>query len=228
MGSTGGIGCGAWVAAVEDGVEVGVVVHLELAVELEAAAAALDLGPQVEEAAEEIVVLLLEEGEAVAVAGAMRVAGGGPGNLFGGVETFEGEDGEAVEHGAGGLGVERGGWGLGAGCVEEVLVDLLDEVVAALVEGVDGVLDVGDVAVRGGGVAGAVFLVPEVEVGAVVGFGEGLEGGGRCGVWSGVGGVPELCPVELGGGEVFEGLMDFDAGGCGHESHCSSWGREVH
>ena len=68
--------------------------------------------------------------------------------------------------------MERGGGVLGAGGGEQQAVHGLDQVVAALVERVDGVLDPGDGGVAGGGVAGLVFLVPEIEVGAVVGEGE--------------------------------------------------------
>lgn len=93
-----------------------------------------------------------------------------------GVVDFEREDGEPVEDEAGSLGVEgREGVLLEAGTgepVEEPEVHLLDEIVAALVEAVDGVLVGGNGGVGGGWVAGEVLFVPEVEVGAVVGHGE--------------------------------------------------------
>jgi hypothetical protein len=106
--------------------------------------------------------------------------------LLFGVKDFEGEDGEAVDDEAGGLGVERSvGGGVSGG--EEDGVDLLDEVVAELVEAIDVVFDFGDVVVGGDGVAGLVFTVPEVEVGHVLAEDEAVEvAGGR---WGGSGGV---------------------------------------
>lgn len=52
--------------------------------------------------------------------------------------------------------------------LEEHGVDLLDVVVALLVELVDGVLDGGKAGVGGAGAAGLILLVPEVEVGAML------------------------------------------------------------
>jgi hypothetical protein len=105
------------------------------------------------------------------------------------VKDLEGEDGEAVDDEAGGFGVERGG-GVLREAADEESVELLDEVVALLVEGVDGVLDLRDGGVGGVGVAGGVLLVPEVEVGAVLGEEEGVERRVCCGGVGG-GGVPE-------------------------------------
>ena len=79
--------------------------------------------------------------------------------LLGGVEDFEGEDGEAVDDEAGGFGVERGG-GIGGGLLQEGGIDLFGEIVAELVEAVDVVLDIDDGVVGGVGVAGVVFAVP--------------------------------------------------------------------
>ncbi len=64
--------------------------------------------------------------------------------LLGGVEDLEREDGEAVEDEAGGFGVERRGGVLLAGLFEEGSIHDFDEIVAGLVERVDGVLDCGD------------------------------------------------------------------------------------
>ncbi len=68
---------------------------------------------------------------------------------------------------------------------EWVHVDV-DQVVAGLVEDVDRVLDLSDAGVGGAGFAGLVFLVPEVEVGAVIGEGNLDQG---CG-WAGPRGRP--------------------------------------
>ncbi len=62
----------------------------------------------------------------------------------------------------------RGAEGLSGESCEEGDVDLLGEVVAALVEAIDVVLDLDDGGVGGVGIAGFVFAVPEVVVGAVL------------------------------------------------------------
>ncbi len=54
--------------AVEDRVEGGVVVHLELAVELETAAAGEDVGPERVEAGREIITLFVQHSKAILVA----------------------------------------------------------------------------------------------------------------------------------------------------------------
>ena len=166
---------------------------LSLAVELEAAAAGEDVGPEGVEAGGEVGALFVQHGEAGLVA--LLVFGGGAVELLFGVEDLEREDGEAVDDQAGRLGVERRGGVVRGRVSRRAMVDLLGEVVAALVEAVDGVLDVGDGVVGGDGVAGGVFAVPEVEVGAVLvedelvegvgGAGAGAEGSWPCAVaWS--------------------------------------------
>ena len=62
------------------------------------------------EAGCEVVALLGEEGEAIAVAFLMAGGGTGAVDLFLGVKDFEREDGQAVDHEAGALGMEFGGW----------------------------------------------------------------------------------------------------------------------
>lgn len=83
---------------------------------------------------------------------------------------------------------------------------MLCEVVAALVDLVDGPFDQGDVAIGGVGGAGAVFGMPEVEVGAVLGE-DGRQGLAVL-VESGLG-VGVLMPEC--GGAVVEG-DNFDSG----------------
>jgi hypothetical protein len=51
---------------------------------------------------------------------------------------------------------------------DQLLVDLFDEVVPLLVEAVDRVFDLGNGVVRRVGASRRVFLVPEVEVGAML------------------------------------------------------------
>ena len=124
-------------------------------------------------------------------------------DFFLGVVELEGQDRKAVDHEAGGFGIQlslgRGGVrpeGVESG--EEFGVALLHEVVAELVETVDGALGFGEIVIGGLGGAGAVFDVPEVEVGAVLGE-DGVEeivAGGRMGL--------EVLVPE-GGGAVMEG-----------------------
>jgi len=52
--------------------------------------------------------------------------------------------------------------------IQQGPIDLLHEVVAELVQAVDRALGGGQRSVRGGGIAGLVLAVPEVEVGAVL------------------------------------------------------------
>ncbi len=100
--------------------------------------------------------------------------------LLFGVEELEREDGETVDDEAGRLGVQ------GRACVggrgfQQGEVELLDEVVAALVQAVDGALGGDDGGVGGVDVAGLVLAVPEVEVGAMLVEDELLKGRGGCG-----------------------------------------------
>ena len=95
--------------------------------------------------------------------------------FFGGVEELQREDREPVDDEAGSFGVEGSRDVLRACESEEVRVDSLDEVVALLVEAVDRVLDLGDAPVRGGRASRVVFLVPEIEVRAMLCVNDGEE-----------------------------------------------------
>ena len=145
---------------IEDGVEVGIVVHLELAVEAEAAGSGEDLGPETVEALGEVETLLVKNGEALAVALVMSFGGVLAVGFLGGVVDLEREDGQAVDDQPGRFGVERGVGVLVAGEHEEPLVDAFDEVVPALVDAIDRVLDLGDAVVGDVRAARFVFLVP--------------------------------------------------------------------
>ena len=111
---------------------------------------------------------------------AVLVLGGGAVELLLGVKDFEGEDGEAIDDEAGGLGVEWSG-GVGGRELEEGGVDSLDEIVAELVESIDVVFDLDDGGVGGVGIASVVFAVPEVVVGLMLIEDELVEGGGWLG-----------------------------------------------
>lgn len=164
---------------VQDGIEIGVVVHLELPVEAEAAASAENLRPEFAEALCQVGSLLGEDDQSIFVAVVVLVGCRGPMNLFGGVVDLERKDGEPIDDEAWGFGVERSIGVLGAGELEQELVDLLDEIVALLVEAIDSVLDLGDPGVGDVGAAGGVFFMPEIEVGEMLGTDESDEVGRR-------------------------------------------------
>ena len=90
---------------IEDGVELGVVIHLHLTVEFEAAFAGQDLLPKEVETVGEIAALLFENREAVLVAVTVGVGSGLPQGLFAGVVDLQGENREPVDDKAGRLGV---------------------------------------------------------------------------------------------------------------------------
>ena len=125
--------------------------------------------PEPIEAGGEVVALLPEEVEAGEVALAEGLGGGGAAGLLGGVVELEGEDREPVDDEAGGFGVERRGGVLRPGGGDQHPVHGFDQVVARLVEDVDGAFEPANAGVGGIGLADLVFLVPEVEVSAVMG-----------------------------------------------------------
>jgi len=169
------------ILAVEDWIEIWIVVHLHLAIKFKAAFALDDLCPKALQTEGKVGALFFEEGKAAEISFAVSFGRGVAVSFFAGVIDLQGEDGETIEDEAGGLGVEGGRTVLvHAGVVEPVeepLVHLFDEIVAALIEGVDGVLVGGYGGVGGGGVAGQILFVPEVEVGSVVLHGELAEVG---------------------------------------------------
>jgi hypothetical protein len=83
------------VIGIKHGIESWIVVHLELPIELEAAAVLEDILPELGEAAGEIVALLGQHGQPFAVA--LAVLRRGAVELLGGVKDLEREDGEAVD-----------------------------------------------------------------------------------------------------------------------------------
>ncbi len=179
-------------AFVEHRIQVGVVVHLELAVEAESALAGEDLGPEFVETLGEVGALRGQDGEAGLVALVMLVAGGGAMDFLGGVVDLQREDGEAVDDETGSFRVEGGFGVLRAGELQEKLIDLFDEVIPLLVQAVDGVLDLRDARIGRVGRAGGIFFMPEIEVGQVLRADERDEIAGR-----GLGGVIAM-PEDVG------------------------------
>jgi len=139
-----------------------------LTIEFEASPPILDVQTEFVEASGEVAPLGIEDGKALAIALVMRGLCAWAAGFLLGVEALESKDGEAVDHHAGRLGMQRRGLILRRDAGEEQQVDLFGQVIAALVEPVDGVFVLGDVVVGGQRVAGGVLVVPEVEVGAVL------------------------------------------------------------
>lgn len=189
-----GFGVGVFRDSVEHGVECGVVVHLELAIELESTAAGCEVCPELLQTGGEVVALGFQDSEPLAVPVVMLGRGRGAVGFFGGVEDFEREDGEAVNDEAGGFRVERKRWVELWERREETDVDALDEIVAELVERIDITLAGDDGRVGGLGVAGGVFAMPEIEVGAML-VEDKLVEFGAGGWWWRCGVMPEDCGV---------------------------------
>lgn len=159
--------------AVNGRIEGGVIVHFELAVELEAAHTVEGLLPQSLKTASQIVALFDEDGEPLGIA--LDVAGWRIGALgfFARVINLQRENRKPIDDESGRLGVEgRGGVGQDRMLILEPSqkshVQLLGQVVAALVDAVDTTLDGGQLGVAGAGSAGLVFSVPELKVGLML------------------------------------------------------------
>ena len=164
---------------VDCGVEVRVVIHFELAIELEAAGPTANLTPKLVEACGEIVTLLFEQCETVEIAIAMGVGRGRTAAFFSGVVDLERKDGETVEDESRGFGVKRCCGLLLAGGGEQQAIEGFYQVIALLIKAVYGMLETGDGNVGCIGFADLVLLVPEVEVGAVMSERELDQFGGR-------------------------------------------------
>ena len=146
--------------------------------------------------------LLLQQRKPLPVAKAMCLVGRGPMRLLMGVEDLQGEDRESVDDQPRGLGVERRR-GILLNRLEQVPVDLLDEIVAPLIEGVDGSLHSRQCGVRRLRITRIVFAVPKIEVGAMLLEREVFQGGGRERI-SSLGEVPKLRGTSLQTGDVHD------------------------
>lgn len=193
---------------INGGVEFGIVVHLHLAIELEAASAGMDLPPEIVQTCRKVGALFAKEGQACAVLFAMRFRGRSAIGLFLGVIELEREDREAIDHQTRRLGIERGRGVLRAGFFEQSAVYGFDEIVPALVKGVNISLHLRDAGVGGAWFACLVLLMPEIEVGAVMGKEEVVES--FCAGCRGRSGID----MPVGGGAVVEAS---DVGGVEHE-----------
>lgn len=150
-----------------DRVERGVVVHLELEIKLDPAATCEDFDPEFVKAAGEVAALFEEDSVAGAVAVRVALRRVWTGDLVRGMEELEGEDGETVDHQAGGFRVERRarvGEPAGFEILHEEKVATFSEVISLLVHQVDVVFAQDDFVVGRIGRASIVFSVPEIEI----------------------------------------------------------------
>ena len=145
----------------QDGVHLGVVVHLELAIAVEAAPAPQDLPEEDVEAARQFRALGLQHSGAFPASPAMIGFGIVPLGLLPHVVDLERQDRQPVDDGTGRLGVQ-GRVARRPGALlqdrQELLVDPLDEVVPVLVERVDPAFGLGDPPVGGVGRARLVLV----------------------------------------------------------------------
>ncbi len=174
---------------VENRIEVGIVVHLELTVEAEAALAGQDLRPELVEALRKVRALLRKDDQAIFITVMVFVGSGRTMYLFVGMVDLQRENGEAIDDESGSFGVERGFRILRSGELKEQLIDLFDEVISLLVEPVDGMFHLSDAGIGDVRAASRILFVPEVEVGKVLRADEGNEVGRGC--FGGMVAVPE-------------------------------------
>ncbi len=152
-----------------------------MVINAEAAGTGGDLPEEIGEALGEVRALVADAGEFPSAGFAMGGAGIVADRFLVHVELLEREDGKAINDHSGCLGIARDTGFHGPQFVDEHLVHFLDEVVALLVEAVNGAL--GPVDAFGAEVvaAGDVFLVPKLEIPEVVFLhkeGESLARGG--------------------------------------------------
>ena len=148
-------------------IERGIVVHLELAIKLEAALPADDQPPKAIKAPCKVVTLCLQQMKAFPVAFCVALGGIRPPDLLPRVKDLEGEDrqpsrirpGDSECSSAAGEGRPS----RRQGC-EQNRVAALHQVVPALVRAVDGALDFGDFAIRSVRGSCLIFDMPEFEV----------------------------------------------------------------
>lgn len=153
-------------------IERRVVVHFELAVELETALSGEGLPPETIEAAGEIAALCLQNFEALMVALCMACGRVGASDFFLRMKKLEGKDREPVDDKAGTFGIQLGfgiGQVAGAEMVEQEQVAALGEIVAPLVNAINGALDFGDFVIGGMRSTRAVFGMPELEIRQMLG-----------------------------------------------------------
>lgn len=124
--------------------------------------------PQCVETTGEIVALMLQYLQPVDVLRTMIFVGGSAIDFRRRVVQLQLQNRQPVDDQAGCFRVQRSFFVLRAGGVEEQPIDLFDEVVAPLIDRVDGVLDGGDCGILRAWIARLVFLMPQIEVGLVL------------------------------------------------------------
>ena len=152
-----------------------------------------NFSPKDGEAVGEVAALLLEQSQTVAVALMMLGGSIGTVSFFRRVEYLEREDRKPVDHKAGCFGVQRRGRRLRGRGFEQCYVDTFDEVVALLVQAVDGMLDFDHGSATSQRRARFVFAMPEIEVCLMLLENQLIERGGR-----GLQGCGGLVPVRCG------------------------------
>ena len=157
--------------AIDYRVQCGIVVHLHLPIELDAAFSSEHLLPQPVEAANQVGLLIGQNVKALAIAIGVARRSILANHLLLCVKQLERQDGETVDDEAGSFRVQFGTRGRqrpGVEPLHQQPVARLSEIVAALVDAIDGVLHVGDVVITGAGSPGLVLFVPQLKVSEVL------------------------------------------------------------
>lgn len=154
-------------ASINRRVECGVVVHLELAVQLETTSSREDFVPEDIEAVNKIGTLFFEDRETGAVSLEVVRRGVGPLGFFASVVDLQAKNRETIDDETRGFGMERGRIALELSRrepIHEGAVELFGEVIANLVGAVNAALDVSELGIAGAWRASFVFRVPKLEV----------------------------------------------------------------
>lgn len=160
------------VLAIEDGIEVWVVVHLQRGVVSVSFSSRKNIAQELLQSQAKISMLGAADGNFFLHASKMCGIDIVAEQLFLKVVFAEGENAEAIDRAAGCFGIQccvhrR----LDLECVKSMgdpRVDLFDPVVSQLVVAIDGPFDIGDFGIRGGGASREIFFVPEKKVVSVL------------------------------------------------------------
>ncbi len=155
-------------AAVDHRIELRIVIHLHLPINLEPSLAPQHGAPKKAERLDQIGALFFKYRQPLEVPGSVSVRRLSPLRLLPCMKDLQGQDGHPVDHHARCLGVKNGVRLSYWQTPKKSRVDLLDEVVPLLIMQIDGSLDRHDLSVRSGGIASLVFLMPQIKVGPVI------------------------------------------------------------